>query len=332
MELKTIARIAAARVAARPRPIAVAFELTHLCNLACHYCDRHTPLPNEMTREQILSALSDLYTMGMRYLSIDGGEPLAHKHVDEIVEHVTAMGVRAVMNTNGILVPKKLDTVRKLAKVKISLDGPAANHDLVRGKDAYRRAVRGADAAREAGVAVEFTCVVGTHNHAVIDELLDYVEERDYTIVFQPARDSLFLDTEDGSGTEYQLETERLRSCFSRIEERKMRNPKLVGNKWSSLRHFRSFPEDVDIPCSAGWVEVTMDPEGRLYHCGQINRADKSCSVVTLGVRGALDKLQLGGCKQCWCARVVEGNYTWGGRVGMMVPPLGALRGRARGR
>src|SRR5688572_8486066 len=84
MRLLEYARFAAARVKVRAVPWALGFELTHRCNLACHYCDRHTPLPGEMTYEQIVMVLAELYVLGMRHVSLDGGEPLTHRHVNDI--------------------------------------------------------------------------------------------------------------------------------------------------------------------------------------------------------------------------------------------------------
>ena len=42
-------------------------------------------MPNEMTREQILDALAQFIEMGMIKINLDGGEPLTHRHTDEIV-------------------------------------------------------------------------------------------------------------------------------------------------------------------------------------------------------------------------------------------------------
>ena len=76
------------------------------------------------------------------------------------------------------------------------------------------------------------------------------------------------------------------------------------------------------LPCAAGWINATLDPEGYLYHCGQVGRGDRSQNVVRLGVGAAFAGLLREGCTQCWCARVVEENYAWGGRFHRMLPPL----------
>jgi MoaA/NifB/PqqE/SkfB family radical SAM enzyme len=322
MKLSTLLSIAGARLLRSPTPIAVGFELTHLCNLACEYCDRHTRLPDEMTFDQIIHALDELRRMGMREVSLDGGEPLAHPRVEDVVDWLVERGIVTRMNTNGILVRRKARAVRRLSKVKISLDGPPRVHDRVRGARAFERALDGARAALDLGVSVEFTCVVGRHNVGAIEELIDIVTELKIKIIFQPARESLFLG-EHGPGEAFRLDAAGMRDAFDRIERRK-RSGDSVLNGWASLRHFRRFPEDQAIPCAAGWINVTMDPEGNLYHCGQINRRDKSNNVVRLGADEAFRRLPRAGCEQCWCARVVEENYAWGGRFDMSLQPPSA--------
>ncbi|MBT8493536.1 MAG: radical SAM protein [Deltaproteobacteria bacterium] len=323
MNTKALARGALARLGIKPVPLAVGFEITHQCNLACGYCDRHTKLPNEMTCEQIFAALAELVELGMAHTSLDGGEPLTHPNIAEVVDFLLAREVQVYMNTNGKLIPRKLDVVRKLSKVKISMDGPREAHDAMRGTGAFDKAIAGARAAREVGVEVALTCVVGTHNADHIDELIDFVEAERLPIIFQPARPSLFLDGQNRDAT-WVLEADLLRQTLAHIARRR-RDCKYIANGWASLRHFRAFPNDKKLPCAAGWINVTMDPEGNLYHCGQVSRLVRKHNVVRLGARRAFESLERRGCAQCWCARVVEENYAWGGRILQMLPPVRAL-------
>jgi MoaA/NifB/PqqE/SkfB family radical SAM enzyme len=309
-----------ARLGIRPYPLSLTYEVTWQCNLACAYCDRHTPMPQEMTRDEIFKALGEFHDLGMRQTNLDGGDPLVHRHIDEIVEWLVQRGVTVSMHTNGILVPKKIDTVRKLSRVKISLDGPRDPHDAMRGTGSFDRAITGAKAAQAVGIPVEFTCIVGRHNAETIESLIEIAEDLHIPVVFQPALNSLFLETaRDGSA--WQLDAQSIRAAFARIERLKPRSA-VVGNAWSSLRHFRSFPKDTPPPCAAGWVMATMDAEGTLFPCGQVNRSDRSNNVVRLGAARAFAGLSRKGCSQCWCARLVEGNYDWGMRIDRMLPPL----------
>ena len=320
MRASTLVKGAIARFGIGAYPITVDYELTWQCNLACVYCDRHTPMARELTREQIFAALGEFHELGMRQTHLDGGDPLTHRLVDEIVGWLTSRDIAVSMNTNGILVPRKLETIRKLRRMTISLDGPRESHDAFRGSGSFDKALAGAQAARSVGVPVAFTCTVGRHNEHAIDKAIEIAEGLDTSIVFQPATNSLFLET-DRDGSAWQLDTASTRAVFARNEAYKQAG-RAVGNRWSSLRHFRRFPEDVAPPCAAGWVAVTMDPEGVLFPCGQLNRSDRANRVVDLGVARAFANLARTGCSQCWCARLVEDNYLWGLRLDRMLPPI----------
>ena len=322
MKPSTLLAMARARVLSRPVPIAVGFELTHLCNLNCSYCDRHSRLPNEMTLEQVTAALDGLCALGMREISLDGGEALAHPDIEAIVKWLESRRIAMRLNTNGVLVRRKVNVVRKMQKLKISLDGPPSIHDAIRGRRSFEWALDAVAVAKAVSVPVELTCALGQHNAHAVNELLTIAESIECKIVFQPVRPSLFQGSMGPAAYLALLPSEAHR-VFTEIEVHK-RAGRPVLNHWASLRHFKDFPKDQSLPCAAGWINVTLDPEGNLYHCGQVSRADKSHNVVRLGVAAAFERLRRTGCSQCWCARVVEENYAWGGRFDRFLPPRGA--------
>ncbi len=307
-----------ARLFGRDTPFAVGFEVTHRCNLACSYCDRHVAAPDEMSIEQIFEALDGLVTLGMRSISLDGGEALTHRQIGSIVDWLVERELTVRLNTNGILVPQHLATVRKCSKLKISLDGPAQLHDFVRGYRAYDRAMAGAKAALDAGVPVEFTCVVGRHNARALDAVLSAAESLGCGVIFQPARESLFVGDAGPAGS-YMLDSSGIQAAMRTIETYKHAG-RAVLNQWASLRHFRAFPANKSLPCAAGHLNATLDPRGRLYHCGQLHRPTDAPNVVLVGAEKAFAQLVRQGCNQCWCARVVEENYAWGLRLAAFLP------------
>jgi len=86
MTPKMVLRAAVARTGLKPAPLSVTYEVTWLCNLSCGYCDRHTPMHHELTREEIFRALEEFRTLGLLHIHLDGGDPLTHRHIDEIVD------------------------------------------------------------------------------------------------------------------------------------------------------------------------------------------------------------------------------------------------------
>src|SRR5437867_8856848 len=134
---KTVTAAAKAKILKRPTPLQIVFEVTHLCNLACEYCDRHTPLPNELELGEIVQIVREFVGLGMIGMTLDGGEPLVRLDIDKIIDELARVGVRIVINTNGILIPKKLESVKKAALVNVSLDGPERYHDSMRGDGSF---------------------------------------------------------------------------------------------------------------------------------------------------------------------------------------------------
>jgi hypothetical protein len=61
MHPSIIVKEAIARLGIRPYPLSLSYELTWLRNLERSYCDRHTPMQSELTRDQIFTVLGEFY-------------------------------------------------------------------------------------------------------------------------------------------------------------------------------------------------------------------------------------------------------------------------------
>lgn len=83
-------------------------EPTQACNLACDGCYRQ----NVKTHKPIDEVQDDLNVFARLRnfdgVSIAGGNPLMHPEVVEIVRRVTAMGRKAILNTNGLALSREL--------------------------------------------------------------------------------------------------------------------------------------------------------------------------------------------------------------------------------
>jgi MoaA/NifB/PqqE/SkfB family radical SAM enzyme len=316
MDLSFVGQAALARLLGRARPLAVGFEITHRCNLRCSYCDRNRTRGREMSQGEIFRILHELRAAGMRALSLDGGEPLMHPDVDAVIAYLADHGVVLRINTNGVLVPRHRDAIRRIAKVKISLDGPAEVHDAARGSGAFESAVCAIDIAREQGCEVELTCVLGPHNTEHVEDVLQIADRLGVSVVFQPVRDSLLATGRTGLAGAAIARIRRALACVTRCKRAGSR----VANGWASLRHYQAWPDDASIPCAAGWINATVDAAGKIFACGQADRRSCSANVLELGAARAFEQIDRNGCRQCWCARVVEENYAWGGLILAALP------------
>ena len=80
--------------------------LTDVCNLDCAHCWRKNRAAGHAPLEQVLSSLHTLYTMGARYLYIQGGEPFAwqdgSRRLGHVVDEAKRLGFfHVAVCTNG---------------------------------------------------------------------------------------------------------------------------------------------------------------------------------------------------------------------------------------
>ncbi len=140
-------------------PISVSFHVTKKCNLKCKHCYAvlDTIKEPELTIEQILSVIDELYNHGTLSIRLLGGEPLVRKELPEIIKKVKSKGMFCELVTNGTLLRKRIGQwpeLKKLDSVCVSLDGDKILHDSIRGKGTFNRTIDGMYALIETGIPV----------------------------------------------------------------------------------------------------------------------------------------------------------------------------------
>jgi len=143
-----------------PQLRVLAWELTRRCNLACIHCRAlaaEDPTPGELSLDDIGSVLGQVTEHARPLVILSGGEPLLRHDLLDIVRAVRAHDLPVAVASNGTLLTAEVARELRRAGVRrlsISLDGAsAATHDAFRQSEgAFEGALRGAAAAREAGL------------------------------------------------------------------------------------------------------------------------------------------------------------------------------------
>jgi len=136
----------------------LSIEVTTHCNSACLHCFAHAGISkrSSLSVDLVKEIIAEGYNTGYRHLHITGGEPLLWEGLFEALDYAFGMGYKTVsMNTNGTLLTEDVNS--RLAaydglSISVSLEGPEALHDRLRGEGSYRRTVRGIEKALEAGI------------------------------------------------------------------------------------------------------------------------------------------------------------------------------------
>jgi len=126
------------------------FELTQRCNLSCRHCGSDCKADVSMPDLPVEKILDVLVGIRKRHdpsritVTLTGGEPMLYPHFFTLGQAITKLGFPWGMVTNGwAWSPEKVEAARLagMRTITVSLDGPPAVHDWLRGrKGSYERA------------------------------------------------------------------------------------------------------------------------------------------------------------------------------------------------
>jgi len=163
--------------AARPPPRFCVWEITLACDAACVHCGSSAgePRPAELDTREALVLCDALADLGVPHVTLSGGEPLVRPDWPDLAARLVARKVAVELISNGLALDA--DAARAIAKcgirsVTISVDGPEAVHDELRGvRGAFRRVVAAAGHLRRAGLPVGASTQVNARNVERLEEL-----------------------------------------------------------------------------------------------------------------------------------------------------------------
>ena len=307
---KSARGVIASRVLGQHRPLFVNIEPTHRCNLDCDYCDKTGPRGPQMTTTQALELIEDLADAGTISVCFDGGEPLVHPGIGDMVKAARARGLAVSISTNGILIPKKIAEIQSANFVKISVDGPPAIHDSARGEGSYEKALIGARVAKEHGMTVAIRMTLAEHNVRMHRHVLAVAKELGVLALFQPAIGSLFDASNHAAAHSPHVAAYR-ETIDDLIALKEAGAP--VANEFVALRHLRRWPEPAPVPfCGGGRVIAAVGPEGGIYPCGRVGRDQDAPNVFERGAKDAFaDVLRPTDCASCWCTLTLANCFAY---------------------
>jgi nif11-class peptide radical SAM maturase 3 len=135
------------------------WEITLKCNLACNHCGSRAgqARTQELSTEEALDLVKQLAEVGIKEVTLIGGEAFMRPDWLEIAQAITQAGMLCGMTTGGFGI--SLETARRMkqagiANVSVSIDGGTPEtHDRLRGKKgSWQSAFRTMSHFREVGI------------------------------------------------------------------------------------------------------------------------------------------------------------------------------------
>jgi MoaA/NifB/PqqE/SkfB family radical SAM enzyme len=137
-------------------------SVTNVCNATCDFCafahDKNLVRDRRwIDRAGLARAWPILHRRGIRYVTFQGGEPLLHPEIADLVGEARRAGMRPGLITNGWLLPQKIEALAAagLERLVVSIDSHVlSEHEANRGlKGLGARIRRGLARARRHGIA-----------------------------------------------------------------------------------------------------------------------------------------------------------------------------------
>jgi len=290
----------------RKSPCAVSWSLTRKCNAHCVYCG-YARNDSDMDTGKIFKIIDQLCAGGVRFISFTGGEILLRQDIKEIIEYTKAKGVFVKINTNGLILKDRIEDVKIVDVIHLSLDGLKDQHDCARGTGTYLKVVEAIETVRKHNIKLIVNTVISKYNVNHLAGILELCYTYNIKASFQPSRVKVLgedrLNFAQPDPQEYKKAILRLL-----VLKKEKKYKKIILNSSVGLRHIYHWPHFKAIPCYAGLSYFRINSKGLLYNCEE-NREKFGVDIIKYGFKNALRMLKLTVCSDCWCAAAVESNF-----------------------
>lgn len=123
----------------RPRTTYAVWEFTLQCNLGCVHCGSRAadPRASELSTGEALDLVAQMADVGIREVTLIGGEAYLRADWLTIVEAIRDAGMNCSLTTGGYGISAAAAQAMQRAglnQVSVSIDGTRQTHDLLRGK------------------------------------------------------------------------------------------------------------------------------------------------------------------------------------------------------
>jgi radical SAM protein with 4Fe4S-binding SPASM domain len=162
--------------ATTPPPARALFEITAKCDLRCDHClvDGGAAREGELTTAEALDLVDQFADLGIRAVTLTGGEPMLRDDWPLLARRVRERGMILRFSANGHhLDDGALALLVELGceQFAVSVDGIEATHDRVRhgprgerGRSSFQRVVAALERLRPAPIVSNAITAVGKHN------------------------------------------------------------------------------------------------------------------------------------------------------------------------
>lgn len=315
-------------VTKKEKPLFVVLVTNESCNLKCSYCyGNYGNRSKDYSTVELLKLIDDLCDQGSTLLTVHGGESLLRKDIGEIINYIKLKDFYVSINTNGYLLPNKIDEIKNVDAVCLSLDGRAENNDKHRGQGCFEKVMKAIDVLNEYNIQIVVSATLNKDTMNDIKYLAELGLEKNFKVQFHILYNSEALES---NSLNIKMSDEEIRRSIKEIIELKKQNypfywsekvleialnwPLSYDDKFYLTNEDKFDKKDL-LKCYHGKLKYQIDADGRVVTCWAHNDADAP-NIKELGVKGAIEQCKKNNkCEHCSFLANNEHNAVMGIRM-----------------
>jgi MoaA/NifB/PqqE/SkfB family radical SAM enzyme len=306
-------------------PAHVTIVVNNKCNLDCSYCWAKYSFdkgPDPITLEKMKSLIDELHSMGTYYVGLTGGETLLRKDLKEIIDYVVVeKGMKCSLGTNGLLLEARLDEIKNVCSINVSLDGNEEQHIQNRGAQNYDKLMRGIELAVKTKIPVAACTVINRSNMDCVDHIVHLAKEMGFTSNFHIPYGRLNVEEMKDYDP---MTNEEIRVVMQKIIDYKNAGYP-VNYSHKTLSYVRDWPFEQSsrlvrhddsaalvkhsndsvgkkfkmTSCIAGDAFAIVDPKGKVFPCAVLTDQVEAKNFMETGFKDAWDFVPSQRCETC---------------------------------
>lgn len=267
-------------------PGRVHFYYTSSCNLNCAHCfTKDAAVTSEMTFEEKVHMLDQMYELGVNEILIGGGEPFTKNDFPDFVEACLSRNIITKVFTNGLLLTDE-NLVKRMSKwnlkyMSISIDGSnEEEYEKVRGVKGLAVIKNNLRLLKQyCSFTIAASITINPYNYRNAEKLLALIDEFGFDrLKVRPVKPAgnvmrnrdVFLTAE-----QYVYFIKEAQSVWNE----RYRDRFTLDFSWGDTRLVYSAPDNAVVPlditypyegygCFAGKVNIVFDSAGNALTCG----------------------------------------------------------------
>lgn len=298
----------------KPKPLFIIISVTNKCPSNCSYCNIPKREQRELTLDEIKSLLDQIVAMGTQRVGIWGGEPLIRDDIGEIIDYAVSKGLYVTLDSNGYYLPEKIEQLKNLPHLLLSIDGDEKAHDANREPGSYQKVLKAAQAASSRKMNL-WTITVLTKNNInekSVDHLLYLADKYNFTTSYQ-----LLHHSENfGDSLTLRPTREEYNEALKMLMEKKKQGRR-IGTSFNAFHHLIEWGDHnrYRIPekhkhwdCWAGRFYANVDTDGKVYPCSLLVDQVDAKNYLEVGFKEAYEYIAQIPCRQCMATCYTEYN------------------------